>query len=283
MALVGSTYLIVATNTGLRQGGLISAAALFGWMFLMGIVWTIYGIGWRGETPTWELVEINVDDASDADDGLLFSEVEEAADIVGNDIGAAAVGIDDPDQAQEAALAASKDANLGEWLYLVSSDPVRGEAQAAVDAYLVEEGIFAAGEYVPSQFGAYLIPSKPVLEIDEDANWFAEHWQRLTHTFNESILHPFHGDELIVIQVQGAAAEPTLPGQAPPVATVDPAAPVVSVIMERDRGGPLPSLFSGLRWTPAMFTILCGLVFFALALNLHWRDQAMERVRASAA
>ena len=48
---------------------LISLVSLFGWMFLMGIVWTIYGIGWRGTAPTWDLVEVNVDDVDDNDDG----------------------------------------------------------------------------------------------------------------------------------------------------------------------------------------------------------------------
>ncbi|MGF1599813.1 MAG: hypothetical protein ACFCVK_23355 [Acidimicrobiales bacterium] len=314
VVLMGSTYLIVATNTGSRQGFLIAVAGLTGWMFLMGIIWTIYGIGWNGAAPTWSLVEINFDDAGDTDDGLLFSEVEEAAQLFQSDSGdgvpagglgeapfdpeavldrypdadaresvagllsdAATVDeIADQDVAQEAALVASRQLDLGDWRYLESSDPIRGEAQASVDAFLIEGGRFAAGEYVTRQFGAFTIDGKPVLV--EDANVF----ERVGHFFNETFLHPFYGRELIVIQVQAAIEQPTLPGQPPPVATVDPDAPLVSVIMERDRGGPFPALFSGRRFTPAMFTIFNGLVFAAVAWNMHVRDQRESEIRTAA-
>ncbi|MBS1838840.1 MAG: hypothetical protein JST64_14190, partial [Actinobacteria bacterium] len=45
--LVGSVYLLLATNTGIRNGFLIAMAGLFGWMASMGAVWWIYGIGLR--------------------------------------------------------------------------------------------------------------------------------------------------------------------------------------------------------------------------------------------
>ena len=288
VVLVGGTYLVVATNTGVRLGFLVSAGAFFGWMFLMGIIWTIYGIGWIGAAPTWSLIEINVDDAGDDDDGLLFSETEDAA-ILSPTGGAlpdgglaAAVGqIDDPDAAQLEALAVSEDLDLGEWRYLISSDAIRGEAQAAVDAFLVEEGVFEAGDFVPEQFGAFLVDGKPRLVVGEDDNWFVEQTKRVGHTLRETFLNPVHGQEVIVVQVRETIAQPTLPGEAPPVATADPTAPLISVIMERDRGGPFPALFSGLRFTPAMFTVFNGLVFAALAWNMHVRDQRESKVRAA--
>ena len=36
-------------------------AGLFGWMFSMGIVWWIYGIGLNGADPSWMEREINFD------------------------------------------------------------------------------------------------------------------------------------------------------------------------------------------------------------------------------
>jgi hypothetical protein len=66
------------------------------------------------------------------------------------------------------------------------------------------------------------------------------------------------------------------------VAEVDPDEPLVNVIMQRDRGGPVPALFSGLRFTPAMFTLFNGLVFAALAWNMHVRDQRQAEIRAAA-
>ncbi len=322
VVLIGSTYLIVATNTGTRLGFLVSAAALFGWMFLMGIIWTIYGIGWVGDAPVWSLREVNVDDADDLDDGLLFSETTGAAVLTrgdGNVIAAGGLGdatfdrdavldrvlpadadelepaefdalvtsllgdattvaeIPDPDVAQEAALLVARSAQLDDWRYLVASDAIRGEAQASADAFLVEEGVFGAGEFVPDQFGAFTIDGKPVLA--EDANLF----DRVVHFFDETFLNPAYDEELIVIQVRAAVPQPTLPGEAPPVATADPNAPLVSVIMERDRGGPLPAFFSGLRFTPAMFTLANGAIFLALAWNMHLRDQRESKIRAAAA
>lgn len=274
VVLVGGTYLIIATNTGTRTGFMIAMAGLFGWMFLMGIIWTIYGIGWRGGTPTWELVEINVDDAEDIDDGLLYSTVDEAADLSG--VSLEAPGVDDPDEAQQVALEQSKELDLGGWRYLVTSDSVRGEAQSAADQILIEEGVYDAGEYLSLQFGGFTAGGKPVL--DDDANLL----DRVVHFFDETFLHPMHSQELMAIQTKAILPEPTFPGQAPPVAEVDPDAPLITVIMERDRGGPLPSIISGLRFTPAMFTIFNGLIFLALVWSLHNRDRREAEIRAAA-
>ena len=53
---MGSVYLILATNLGARLGFLVALTGLAGWMFLMGIMWAIYGIGLRGKDPTWDAV-----------------------------------------------------------------------------------------------------------------------------------------------------------------------------------------------------------------------------------
>ena len=309
VVLMGSTYLIVATNVGARLGFLLSLAGLFGWGFLMGIIWTVYGIGWNGQAPVWAVVEINVDDPQASDDGPLFSNVDavkqlapgqaipagglgtasfdagDVSDRFGPDTdpaaalsGANTVGdINDGDVAQQAALVASRELDLGDWRYLTSSDAIRGEAQASADAILIEEGIFAPGEYLPQPFGTFVHDGKPVLK--EDANVV----DRVLHTLNETILHPVYDRELIVVQVQAVTDQAALPGQPPPVVEADNAAPVVSVVMERDRGGPLPQIFSGLRFTPAMFTVFNGLLFGVVAWNLHLRDRKLGKIRAATA
>ena len=273
VVLVGGTYLLIATNTGARSGMMIACAGLFGWMFLMGIIWTVYGIGWRGDPPTWHLVEINIDDADDGDDGLLFSEVAGAPELAGVDV---SVDIADPDEAQIAALEQSRQMDLGDWRYLTTADSVRGEAQAAADAILIEEHIFEPGDYLPLQFGGFTSGGKPILP--EDANVA----DRVAHFFNETFLNPTHPQELMVIQAQHVVAKPTLPGQPPPVAEVDPNAPLVSVIMERDRGGPFPGLISGLRFTPLMFTLANLLLFVVFAWALHNRDRRQALILARA-
>ncbi len=280
VVLVGGTYLIIATNTGARSGMLIACAGLFGWMFLMGIIWTVYGIGWRGAPSTWALVEINIDDADDTDDGLLFSEVEGAADLHGVDV---SVDDPDPDVAQARALERSKEMDLGDWRYLTAADSVRGEAQASADTFLLEEGVFQGGDYLPLQFGGFTSGGKPPLEIDEDAGFLEEQLTRVGHFFRETFLYPSHPQELMVIQTREIIAKPTFPGQAPPVAEPNPEAPLVSVIMERDRGGPFPSLISGLRWTPFMFTVANGLLFAFLVWWLHIRDRRQDEILAAGA
>ncbi|MGH1492937.1 MAG: hypothetical protein ACRBK7_26675 [Acidimicrobiales bacterium] len=274
VVLVGGTYLLIATNIGARAGMLIAMAGLFGWMFLMGIIWTVYGIGWRGDPPTWALVEINIDDVEDNDDGLLFSEVEAAQGLVGADV---SVQMDDPDAAQVAALEKSKETELNGWRYLTTSNGVRGEAQSSADQYLIEEEIFDAGQYLPLQFGGFTTGGKPVL--DDDANQLDRVW----HFVDETFLNPTHSQELMVIQARAILVKPAFPGQAPPVAEVDTAAPLVSVIMERDRGGPFPSLISGLRFTPFMFTVATGLMFLVFSWALHNRDRRQDEIRAAAA
>lgn len=273
VVLVGGTYLLIATNTGVRGGMLIAAAGLFGWMFLMGIVWTVYGIGWRGDPAGWDLVEINIDDPEDTDDGLLFSEVEVAQELAGVDV---SVEADDPDAAQVAALERSKEVDLGGWRYLTTSDSVRGEAQASADQFLVEEEIFATGEYLPLQFGGFTTGGKPVLVDNPNVI------DRVLHFFDETFLNPVHSRELIVIQAQETINKPAFPGQPPPVAEVNPEGALVSVIMERDRGGPFPDLISGLRFTPFMFTVATGLLFAVFAWTLHNRDRRLDEVTAAA-
>ena len=59
--LGGSVWLLLVTNTGTRLGSLIALAGFWGWMFIMGIFWWIYGIGWVGSLPTWEVEETFID------------------------------------------------------------------------------------------------------------------------------------------------------------------------------------------------------------------------------
>ena len=54
--LMGGVYMILATNLGARLGFLVALAGLAGWMLLMGIMWSVYGIGLRGKDPTWDAV-----------------------------------------------------------------------------------------------------------------------------------------------------------------------------------------------------------------------------------
>lgn len=59
VVLMGSIFLILSTNSGVRVGFLVATSAFFSWMFLMGIIWVIYGIGLIGRAPAWMPTDVN--------------------------------------------------------------------------------------------------------------------------------------------------------------------------------------------------------------------------------
>ena len=62
--LVGSVYLLLATNIGGRLGFVVAVAGLSGWMTVMGAVWTVFGIGIKGAEPHWRPLEVVTGDLS---------------------------------------------------------------------------------------------------------------------------------------------------------------------------------------------------------------------------
>jgi len=262
VVLCGGTYLIVATNLGVRQGLYLSLAGLFGWMFLMGIVWTIYGKGWVGGTPTWDLVEINSGE-------LAIAETPEAQSLNGINLQGVPQSVS-PFETFRGLSEVRNTLDSVEWKYLSPSNSVRGEAQSSVDQYLIETATFESGEYVPLSFGAFSTGGKPLLT--HDANLF----QRTMHFFSETFAHPTHSQELIAVQVQGIQPKVASLGEPPPVPEIDEEKPLVTVVMERNRGGPFPSVISDLRYIPLRFTIITGLIFAILVMILHIRDLALR-------
>src|SRR5690606_10785208 len=68
--LMGSVWLLLATNTGVRLGTLIALAGFFGWMVCMGIIWWLFGgggvIGWQGTPPSWKVLDVNFNELSES-------------------------------------------------------------------------------------------------------------------------------------------------------------------------------------------------------------------------
>ncbi len=295
--LIGGSYLLLATNSGSRTGGLIAAAGLTGWMFLMGIIWTIYAIGWVGEAESWALLEIHNDTAESQNDGLEFAFTERVGDLgqalTSYDLSSTVDATADADvQQAQAVVNARRDVDrLDGWRYLATSNPRRGEASAAALEFLAEEGI-ATTSIVPLTYGAYNVGGKPLLnpDISEDdpdkSAWvetFTDAPARILHKLDTIFVHFWHPQELVVIQVQGVVDEPTLPGEAPPVPSADEDKSIYSVVLERDRGGPLPALFGGVRVVPALFTIFNGIIFGVLLFVMHQRDLREQDIRKKAA
>lgn len=98
--LIGSVYLVLATDVGSRLGFLVAIAGLSGWMALMGFVWAMYGIGYKGTAPHWKVEEVVVSQS--------------------------------PNDLDAAKLAKAHD--LSKWRMLKADDPARGDPVAAASA-----------------------------------------------------------------------------------------------------------------------------------------------------
>ena len=66
--LMGSVYLVLATNLATRLGFLLVLTAFFGWMIIHGSIWWIYppGQGPSGRIPAWDVKEIVYGDLSNS-------------------------------------------------------------------------------------------------------------------------------------------------------------------------------------------------------------------------
>jgi hypothetical protein len=270
--LCGSVYLIVATNVGSRLGFLIALSGLFGWFVTMGIIWWIYGIGRIGRLPSWEVVEVNYDDPSQAQTDDVrelpaFEELPTGDEVLADnpELAEQFVGDADVTLAEIAALDPSvlEQYDFGGWEVLSSADV--GEAQAAADAYLVEAGFFDdAAEYVLLE--GYEEGGKEERSGDSFTDRISNKVEQLAQ-----ITHPPH---YAVIQVQQVIPQETEAGQAAPTPEADPTQPVISVVMERDIGGR--------RLPPALFTV-GSIILFAITVNmLNRRDLAAKAARDAA-
>jgi hypothetical protein len=286
--LCGSVYLLLATNTGARLGLLLTLAALFGWMLIMGLIWLIYGIGLKGAEPTWRAVEINhgdltaaiTDEARDLppleelpDPNEVLEENPELEEILFPE---GREGFPDPTLGQiiEAAPELREELGLDEqglngWFLLIPSDPNSGEAQASADAALGPNGnaVFqATSEY--RVLGAFSFGGEEPLP--EDAGPLEEAWHKVTTTLSNLTGRPEH---LTIVAVQRVVPQETQPGEAPPAPEVDPDAPVQSVVLIRDYGDK--------RFPPFMVTVVSGILFFLTCSTLHRRDKLVARNRAA--
>ena len=270
VVLMGSVYLLLGTNTGNRLGFLLALTGFFGWMAIMGVIWWIYGIGMQGDAPSWDVVEYNAADTSQA----VTDDVQEL-DLSGlpQDDGRVdyeliqTLAADDPEALE--ALGEDLEEQTG-WHFLPPSDPSRGEADATVDAELPEcatcnFGIESPGDY--EILTAFETGGKEGLPADPNV------WDRIVTKVRQT-LQITNPDHYAVIQVQKVIPQEPEPGEAPPIPEVDPDQPVISVVMIRNIGD--------LRFPAAMITVGSLLIFGLLCWILHQRERILEANLAAA-
>jgi hypothetical protein len=200
--LIGSVYMVLSTNLGARLGFLVTIAALTGWMVLMGFVWCMYGIGYKGTAGHWKVEEVVT---SQSKDDLSAARLDKAHDLSG-------------------------------WRELPADDPARGEAVASATAALTTDGspvkLFKAeSEYKVIE--AYTRGGKRVSHHikltrplgDEGLRGFLNAW-----------LPGPHPPHYTIVQVQPVVPVDVALGAKPPAPKVDPSKPVESVILVRDLG-----------------------------------------------
>lgn len=200
--LCGSVYLLLATNTGAKLGLLLAVAGLSGWMVLMGIVWTTFGIGLKGRQAEWVVQEVIEGPAEAGTVGALESFPqgwEERSAAAASDAQAAA----DQVLARAAESAGDHGAEGGGGGDHAEFEPLFGEADDYVQVAAYETG----GE-------DHFLPG---------GGW--EHDRGI-----------FHKPHYMVVQVKPVLEVEVPDGAAPPPPEPDPNAEVVTVVLVRDLG-----------------------------------------------
>jgi hypothetical protein len=265
VVLMGSVYLLLATNLGNRLGFMVALAAFFGWMTILGLFWWIRpsATGPAGDPPAWEVEEVNygdlgqaiLDEAHDLDTSNL-PPPEELRQLT-------------PDEFEE--VADEEEQFLNEWKIIPEADTAYGEAKAVVDAELTDGnylGIDASSDYVGTY--AFETGGKPPREGDGMLD-------RIGNKLVTTFAHPTSPPHYAIVQVcpttPESRPEAAEPGEAPPTPVCDEGADTVSVIMERDLGQR--------RMLPALITIISGLLFGLLCYMLHVRDRVVIEHRSA--
>jgi len=287
--LCGSVFLILATNNGARLGFLLALTGFCGWMFVMGIIWSMYGIGWKGSAPTWKLVDVVrseqgsgevVSSLAEADTLPLPDELPDAVELrdstpifednypttqrdpkIGD-----LVSIDAPEAVD---LKDQLNEQVAPWRILETSNKYTGETQAFVSTALGPEGqnIFAsASEYVV--LDSFLVGGKKART--DDSVLGRVKWKL------GSIVNQSPPELYAAIQLQPVIPQETKDGQAPPTPVADPNADVYTVILKRIQG-------HHLRRNAIGMTIFMGVATAVLCSMLHRRDKLAQVQRAQTA
>lgn len=260
VVLMGSVYLLLATNLASRLGLLLSLAAVFGWLTIHGTVWWLYppAQGPIGRIPSWEVEEIVYGD-------LTNSMLDEAHDLDPSGL-PSAEEVDDLTPEEVAALSEEHADQLGEWTLLDASDATRGEAQTTLDAVLAE-GTVPGLEDSTSRVYTYTFETggKPERESDSVIDRITN---RISNTLR--ITNPPH---YAIVQLQPASVEEAAPGQPPNQPEIVEGSQTISAVLVRDIGQR--------RLPAALIATGSGMIFGLLCVMLHKRDRRVIEHRSA--
>lgn len=241
--LMGSVYMILSTNMGARLGFLVTFTAWAGWMFLMGAMWWAYGIGLKGNEPSW--------------DGMPGRTVLQDTNAL-HQAGALDSPVTVSDDPQATATAVQDEFVKEGWAELPSSAAAYGQTSSSAEGYLVKSGAFKTGEY------------KVVNVFDIGG----ERYPRFADGKIDFIAF-FHKPRYVVVEVAPVIPQRAEPGRAPAIPRIDTTQPHQYVYMIRNHGSKRhPSAYICVG-SLIMFLISCWL--------LHRRDKIVQANRAQPA
>lgn len=200
--LPGSVYLLLSTNLGSRLGFLVAIAGLSGWLALMGFIWTMYGIGYKGTAPSWKVEEVVT---SQSRDDLSAAKLDKAHD-------------------------------LSKWRALPADDRARGEAVAAATAALTTKGSPVQLFTAESDYKVVEVYTRGGKKVSKGIKLTRPFGDKGFRGFLNAWLPGPHPPHYTIVQVQPVIAQDVPLGQAPPTPKVDTSKPVESVILVRDLG-----------------------------------------------
>lgn len=244
VALCGSVYLLLGTNVGARLGFLISIAGLFGWMLCMGIIWMSYGIGLKGNEPSWKPAD-------------PFAIVREGQYLLDAEVVDTPIKVGEGASFGEIADASGAAMESEGWRLLPTDDRGRGQAIAAADEIIqVEAEMYAAGEYEATR--VYVRGGERYPKIGDEVDFLAF----------------FHKPAYAVVEIAPLVPQRSEPGRAPARPVIDESQPHQYVVMIRDLGT---------KRQPATFiTIGSGIIFLLSCWMLHRRDRIVAANRGLA-
>jgi hypothetical protein len=258
--LMGSVYLVLATDLAARLGFLVILAAFFGWMIIHGTIWWLYppGQGPSGRVPAWDVQEIVYGDLSNSVNDKVHDIRPEGLPTPAE--------IEDMTPEQVEKISEEQGDRLGEWKLLAASDAAKGEAQTALDSVL-GAGAVPGLEDPTVRIYTYAFETGGKPERSGDGIWdrISNH---VTNTLR--IKNPPH---YAVVQLVPTKQVEVAAGETPPPPEADPDAQVISAVLIRDIGQ---------RRVPAALITICSSVIFGLlCAMLHRRDRWVAEHRSA--
>ncbi|MFT7474429.1 MAG: hypothetical protein ACI81L_001354 [Verrucomicrobiales bacterium] len=162
IVLFGSIWLILATNSGIRLASLIALAAFFGWMTIMGGFWWIRGIGFVGESVSWQVLDFNRAEISQSSVERATS-LPDPTDLQGLGILVAQAGlVSDMDGVSEAMAEFTADLDMSDPAFAeMTADDINAQQRRNVqrnESTTLSQVMSVAPEFVEEAEATGLIP-----------------------------------------------------------------------------------------------------------------------------